>query len=308
MTWGFSAVNDKNQVLVSSESRSLHYLGKATFFATLKSSNAYGGFRRWAFRIACNAPPLAFFSVPTNDYYAVAAVREISTGAWEIEVIRSGTSDTMPAVYVFCEPRGITRGPSTNYGMQVLMEDGSPAFDSRFNPLAVTGGVAVVPPSNPRIAGPGYLNPDNCATNASGSLAPDSKNIFQIGSLPGNPIFFYPSIAQAQREFYVSRSWRDCIGVDAYGSCVGYGEEYRKSSRYWAFYRSGIKRVGTEIYCGWITLEYGCNWDYKRSNSFLGIGVGGDSGIGGSWPYSNETLNLAPTPVISANGDRYDAL
>ena len=42
---------------------------------------------------------------------------------------------------------------------------------------------------------------------------------------------------------------------------------------------------------GWIVVEKGCNWTYDKYSEFLGIGTGGDSGTGGNWPYSNETIN-----------------
>lgn len=306
MSWGFTATNKSGQVLASSETRNLHFIGQATFHAQVRYINAYGGIRRWTFRIACNAVPMPFFTMPTQDYYAVSAVREISPGSWEIEVIRSGYSDLIPEVFVFADPRGVTRGPDTNYGVRIMRDDGTPSFDSRLSPLTVTGGLAVVPPSNPRAAGPGYLNPDYCSTDASPSLAPDTKNIYSLPALYGTAMMFYPSIAQAQRQFEVTRSWQECTGVE-YGVCIGYSEVYRTWSVYWAFYRSGIKRIGTELHCGWIAVEYGCNWYYKKGSSFLGIDTGGNSGSGGSWPYSNETLNLTPTAVITANADRYRA-
>jgi hypothetical protein len=55
---------------------------------------------------------------------------------------------------------------------------------------------------------------------------------------------------------------------------------------------------------GWIVVEKGCNWTYYKDSEFLGIG--GDSGTGGNWPYSNETINLAANTVIVADGARYD--
>lgn len=137
-------------------------------------------------------------------------------------------------------------------------------------------------------------------------FAPDTY-AQQYFSAPGpKPIFFYPSLAQSQREYTFYESEEECDGFDAYNNCVGIRRQYSWRSSYWAFYRSGIRLVGGVLQCGWITVQYGCNWDYEKDKSLIGIGIGGDSGQGGTWPYSNETLNLSPTAVISADGSRYD--
>lgn len=149
MSWGFLATNATGQVLVSSETRNLHFVGKATYDRTINQFDGYGGLRHWAFRITCNVTPVPFFTMPTEDYYAVAAVRTTGPEVWEIEVIRSGTGNSVPEVYVFADPRGIARSPDTNYGMLVLRDDGTPSFDSRFKPLVITGGTNVAPPANP---------------------------------------------------------------------------------------------------------------------------------------------------------------
>jgi hypothetical protein len=88
--------------------------------------------------------------------------------------------------------------------------------------------------------------------------------------------------------------------------CVGVERDYRWTSNYWSFYRGGIRRNGNQIDAGWVTVSFGCNWTYTKDSAFIGIGTGGSSGVGGTWPYSNETLNLVYAPVIIADGSRYD--
>lgn len=305
MSWGFNAVNNSGQVLISSETRNLHFVGKAALYTTLAAANGYGGIRHWAYRIQSAVTPMPFFSMPTQDYYGITAIRNVGGQTWEIEVLRSGTSDVAPEVFVFADPRAITRR-GTDYGMMVLMDDGTPAFDSRLGPLVISGGASVYPPSNPRIAGPSGLYAEECRSDASYSLAPDNVNNFSLSVSASKPIYFFPSIAQAQREHTIYRNRRECTGFNCYGACCGYGEEEQWRSTYWAFYRSGIRHSGSSLSCGWITVSYGCNWDYRRSNSIVGIGIGGGSGVGGVWPYSNETLNLSPVSIIVSNGARYD--
>lgn len=303
--WGFQATNKAGQVLVSSETRNLHFVGKARLDRIIKQFNGYGGLRHYAFRINCNVTPVPFFTMPTEDYHGVVAVRNVAAGVWEIEVIRSGTSATTPEVYVFADPSGVT-ARDTDYGMLVLRDDGTPSFDSRLGPLVVTGGISVAPPSNPLTVAPGSLSGKYCQSDPSDQMGPNNNNTYQVVVPGSKPIFFYPSIAQAEREYRFDASEEECDGIGAYGECVGAKRRYSWSSYYWAFYRGGIRHVGGYLFNGWITAEFGCHWTYRKDSSFLGIGTGGSSGTSGQWPYSNETLNLTPTAVITANGSRYD--
>lgn len=306
MTVGFLALNNNNQVLVSSDTRNLHFIGKASYYQTVKQFDGYGGLRQVTFRITCNVTPVPFFTMPTADAYGVSAVRQIDSTTWEIEVIRSGTGDTIPEVYVFCDPRGFSSARDSNYGMLVLANDGTPSFDSRLSPLIVTNGFTVTQSSNPLTATP-YLDPKYCASDAGSQLGPNndgtSASYIQTET---KPIFFYPTLAQAEREFAFNASEEKCDGFDAYGNCVGAKRLYSWNSRYWAFYRGGIKLSSGSVTASWITCDYGCNWDYKKDSSFLGIGTGGSSGSSGTWPYSNETLNLVPISVIVGDGAYYD--
>jgi hypothetical protein len=305
--WGFLATNNSGQILVSSETRNLHFIGKATLHETLRDTNGYGGVRHWKFRIPCTAVPMPFVSLSTADRYAVVAVRTSVAGYWDIEVIRSGTSTSVPEVYVFVDPRGITAAPDTNMGLQVLAADQTVAFDSRYRPLVVSGGINVAPPSNPLTVSPPSLSAKNCNSigTAASNLGPNTTNTYSLSLGAAKPIMYFPSIAQAQRQFSFHESEDECDGFDC-GVCIGYSRAYDWWSYYWAFYRGGVSLYGTTLQCGWIAVEYGCNWTYEVRGSLVGIGVGGDSGQGGTWPYSNETLNLASTPVIFSDGALYD--
>ena len=98
----------------------------------------------------------------------------------------------------------------------------------------------------------------------------------------------------------------ECDGEEVYDNCVGFEREYYFTSKYWAFYRGGMRWDSGSLRAGWIVVEKGCNWTYDKFSGFLGIGTGGDSGTGGNWPYSNETINLTANTVIVADGARYD--
>lgn len=306
MSYGFLATNANGQVLVSSQTRNLHFVGKAPVNRLVKTFDGYGGLRNWAYQISCNVTPMPFFSAPTSDYCGVSSVRNLGNSVWEIEVVRSGLSLQYPEIYVFADPRGATTNPDTNYGMQVMHTDGTLSFDSRRQPLAVVGGAAVAPPTNPSAPSSGGLTARFCSSNASSNFAPGAPNNFPASFSATKPIYFYPSIAQAQREVSVSETEKDCAGPKVYGECVLFEDKYYWTSNYWCFYRGGIRATTTSISCGWVAVDYGCNYTWKEKSTFLGIGIGSDSGAGGAWPYSNETLNLQSTPVIIADGANYD--
>jgi hypothetical protein len=162
MTFGFVVINDNGQVLVSSETRNLHFVGKADLYEVVRQFDGYGGLRHWSFRIQCNTTPVPFFTMPTEDFYAVTGVSNIGGGMWDIRVIRSGTSASVPEVFVFADPRGFTNDPDSAWGMQVFRDDGTAAFDSRRQPLAITGGGVVKPPNNPLSVPPSLVTAKYC--------------------------------------------------------------------------------------------------------------------------------------------------
>lgn len=307
MSHGFVALNDSNQVLVSSDTRNLHFIQKLTSPTIDNASDYYGGVRRFRYRATCSVTPVPFFTCPTADFYGITGVRNVGGDQWDIEMLRSGTSETYPEMYIFADPRGKTS--TENYGMLVYRDDGTPSFDSRLRPLSVAGGIAVSHPYNPRPNFPYGLSSDNCGSmgGASGGFfAPTEYNTYSITITPSKPMYSYASLAQAERQASFSRSESDCIGFDAYGGCIGYGTSKNWNSTYWCFYRGGIQPQGNSILAGWIACYYGCNWTYSKDTSLAGIGTGGDGGSGGSWPYSNETINLSSTSVIIGDASRYD--
>jgi len=307
MSFGFLALNSNNDVLISSDTKNLHFLQKRTSPTTVAfTSNDYGGMRRFIYSFSnINTVPVPFFSVPTADYYAISRVEDKGSNNWDIEIIRTGTSSSTPEVYLFAPP---TAGsPSGNYGMVVFSADGSSSFDSRLKPLAITGGASVSHPSNPRTSFSSTgLNAKYCPTNASTTFAPTEYNSYTISGQPSKPIFSFFSLAQAEREVIVSENEYECDGAEVYGNCAGASRTYYWTSKYWAFYRGGIRWSNGNLRAGWVVVEKGCNWTYYKDSEFLGIGTGGDSGSGGNWPYSNETINTTANSVIVANGASYD--
>tara|TARA_R110000823_G_C15921359_1_gene498700 strand:+ start:420 stop:1340 length:921 start_codon:yes stop_codon:yes gene_type:complete len=305
MSYGFEATNNNNKVLISSETRNLHFLAKYSSPSVSNSASAYGGFKELSYTITSTVIPVPFFTMPTADYYGIIGVKNTTGNTWVVKMIKSGTNTTYPVLYVFVDARGVTS--SESYGMQVLQNDGSASFDSRKEPLVITGGASVTHPSNPLSSSISGLNSVECGSGSSHSQhTPDNESsAVGIGSISSTPIYHYSSLAQAERRASFSGSEESCLGISAYGGCIGYGETDSWVSTYWAFYRGGIRRNGTNVYAGWVAVLGGCYWSSYDDNDFFGIDVGGGSTGGGSFPYSNETINLASTAVIVGDGTRY---
>lgn len=307
MTHGFLALNNSNQVLVSSDTRNLHLVAKLSApIAVDYSTDYYGGIRILRYRVTCSVYPVPFFTMPTADFHGVTRITNNGDGTWDIELVRSGSSNTYPEVYVFADPRA--GNPTDTHGMQVFRDDGSVAFDSRMRPLAVSGGLPVTHPSNPRPSFPYGLNARYCGSGEAttgGFFQPTEFNSYSVGGQPTKPMFFYSSLAQAEREAQYHDSDDDCLGSDKFGVCIT-RTTYDWNSWYWAFYRGGIKWTGSGIQAGWVVVKFGCYWRYEQDDSLIGIGTGGSSGGAGSWPYSNETLNLGASTVLIGDAARYD--
>ena len=256
MSYGFLAINDNNQVLVSSDTRNLHFIQKLsgprndtisttdTDAGIIYTTDYFGGVRHWRYTATCASTPVPFFTMPTTDYYGVVRVQNKGNNRWDIEVIRSGTSTTVPELYIFADPRASTS--SETHGMIVYLDDGTAAFDSRLKPLAVTGGKSLTHPANPKDSYPGggsYIGRDcNASIDTRSSIfAPTNYNEYAINTdSMTKPMYFYASLAQAERESVYSDSTEECVGVVVYGNCVGYQSNQNWTSHYWAFYRGGI--------------------------------------------------------------------
>lgn len=304
MSQGFVAYNQSNEILISSDTRNLHLLGKYTNPSVTNSSSAYGAFVELTYTVECSVTPVPFFTMPTGDYYGIAGIKNTSGNTWEIRLIRSGDSSTYPELYVFADPRAVSS--IDTYGMQVYRDDGTASFDSRRRPLAVTGGTAVSHTGNPRSSIPGLSSRYCQSGSGHGGFTPDSENGPYSIALPSKPMYHYSSLAQAEREAsYYSRD-ESCTGFDAYGGCIGYGTSDEYWSHYWAFYRGGIRAGYNSLYAGWITVNGGCWWSTYSDSNFVGINTGGGGGTGGTSPYSNDTINLSSTAVIIGDASRYD--
>jgi hypothetical protein len=260
MSQGFLAVNDNNQVLISSDTRNLHFIQKLTGprnttlsisdpdAGILVSVNVNGGIRRWRYTATCSVTPVPFFTMPTNDQYGILRIQDKGSNRWDIEIFRSGTSNTVPELYIFADARASSSVET--HGMLVLRDDGTPSFDSRLRPLTVNSAVTVTHPDNPRtVSDTGAAGFAKFCTMVEADLGylfqSSNYNFYSInvvGAYPQKPIFSFLSIAQSNRQFTAS--------ADESVKSYNFGIEYETRhdywwSYYWQFYRGVIKNPVT---------------------------------------------------------------
>ena len=326
MSYGFLALNDDNDVLISSDTKNLHFAGKATAPSTpLNTFTNHGGFVELVYTIVLPnrvSIPVPFFTMPDpTKFFSIAGVKGANSGSsaktWSITILRSGGStaaSSMPEVYVFVDPTSVS--VSGGYGFQVFNADGTVSFDSRARPLAVSNAVSVVQPSNPvTSASFAALTATQCGDINNNNFAPTETTSYSFGDTSAQhtkPMYHYNALPQTQREAAFYSYTDSCTGFNFYGYCVGYERSLSNTSTYWAFYRGGIggrttSGSATYLEAGWVPVVAGCYWSSTSSGDFLQVfGPGSSSSSGGAWPYSDETINLTAQTVIVADAARYD--
>ena len=335
MSHGFLALNDDNDVLISSDTKNLHFAGKATkpTSAAFSFTN-HGEHQELHYTITFpnrTSVPVPFFTNPGySQFVAIAGIVGVNSGStnktWTIKIIKSGVkqstggnNDFFPDVYVFTDPSAIPA--SGSYGFQVFNSDGSTSFDSRLRPLVVRLAQSALQPANPLSSSSVVtLSGNQCADINNNAFTPTQSNniLFGSGGVPftnGSPttMFHYNALPQTQREISFAVTSSNCTGIGVYGECIGYSTSTTSQSTYWCFYRGGISNfVGITggqnfLRAGWIPCQAGCHWVTSSNSLFLAIfGPGNSSTSGGAWPYTDETINHTSQTIIVADHTLYD--
>ena len=339
MSHGFLALNDDNDVLISSDTKNLHFAGKATkpTSAAFSFTN-HGEHQELHYTITFpnrTSVPVPFFTNPGySQFVAIAGIVGVNSGStnktWTIKIIKSGVAqstggnnDFFPDVYVFTDPSAIPA--SGNYGFQVFNSDGTTSFDSRLRPLTVTHVGSALQPANPLSSSSAVtLSGNECADINNNAFTPTETGTALLGyadypRLNGGStgsqtaMFHYNALPQVQREISFAVTSSNCTGIGVYGECIGYSTSTTSQSTYWCFYRGGVTGIvgsqGGNKFCrtGWIPCQAGCHWVTSSNSLFLALfGPGNSSVSGGAWPYTDETINLTAQTVIVANHSLYD--
>jgi hypothetical protein len=217
----------------------------------------------------------------------------------------SGTSTSNPPViYCFVNADDIPSSSET-HGMIVYKSDGTTkTFDSRKQPLAITGGSTITPPTDPTNSSglPSVTtgHPWNYATNdhdfrSSGQYTTYSNTVINTT----NTMFASPSIAQATYKRQMDGYKNSC------GCCGCCCQEHWSTAMWWVMYRSAFRIRSGNFDAGWNVYAAG----YSFSSAFESggwFGGGGGSYSSGTMPYSAKTINLFSNAFIVADSSRYD--
>jgi len=313
MAYGFEAKNDNGKVIINDTIENLHFVGKATH---TNSYPGYGNFPNYSssldtldgnticyYNITCSGTPIVF--IKPNDYSRWHGVikQSVSGTTWTFHVMSSGTSTSnIPDLYCFVNANNAPSSSET-YGMQVFKADGSTkTFDSRKQPLAITGGANVISPSDPTNSSglPGVT--DNAAWN-SATLDHDFRSSNRYNQYSdsnantSNTMFSCPSLAQA----VYSRVINGYKVSDSYPN----DQEHWSTAWWWVMYRQAFRIRSGYFDSGWTNYQAGF-WFNSRFDSGGWFNGGGGGYTSGNRPYDNKTINLQNSAYIIADSSRYD--
>jgi hypothetical protein len=316
MAYGFEAKNDSGNVIINDTIENLHFFGKATrggssagvgdFPDYSGSNDTLDGRCIWTYTITCSGTPVAFIKPADYARWHGIIKQSVSETTWTFEVMISGTSTSNPPdVYCFVNADDVPSSSDT-HGLLVFKSDGTTkTFDSRKQPLAITGGGNAVSPSDPTNSG-GTPGTTNNASWQAASNDHDFRSSSQYtaysdsGANTSNAMFSCPSLAQAVYSRVINgykcsdHNWWE-------GGC----QSHWSTAWWWVMYRAAFRLRSGNFDAGWTNYQAGFWYDeHYESGGWFGSGSGGYSY--GNAPYSNKTINLQSNAYILADSSRYD--
>lgn len=315
MTTGILVKNTSGHILISSDVEGMHCAGKASYILQLNTGltnfpnyskddtqTTLSGrcIMRYRWYGASTDTPI-FFIKPT-DYARFHGVLNQwhNNGAWFADIIQSGGTVSAPTVYVFVRPANLTA--SGNVGIKTQLSNGTTAFDSRLNPLAIKYAIGAQPKTIPCDGGQptiqsGYAwNEDNLDWDFTSD---DTYNRYSSSLLNSSSLMFAaPSLAQA----VYSRTKK------GYKSSCGYltgCQDHYSTATWWAMYQQGYRLNYGSLDAGWCVFAAGYYfWSYAEDGGWFG-GSGGTA-VEGNAPYNDKTINLESNAVIVADSAFYN--
>lgn len=318
MAYGFEAKNDSGKVIINDTIENLHFIGKATHdsqytgytnFPTYSGANdTLDGNTICYYTITCSGTPVPFIKPTDYSRWTGIIKQSVSGQTWTFHVMCSGASTgNMPQIYCFVNADDIAIPSGETHGMIVFKADGSTkTFDSRRQPLAITGGGNALPPVDPTNSSglPGVTN--NAAWQSS-SLDHDFRSGNQYTSYSdsnintSNTMFSCPSIAQAVYSRVINGYKSSNIPWYEGGG----SQEHWSTAWWWVMYRSTFRLRSGNFDAGWTCYQAGY-W-YSENYESGGWFSGGSGGYtSGNRPYDNKTINRQANAYIIADSSRYD--
>ena len=315
MAYGFEAKNDSGKVIINDTIENLHFVGKATRGS---NNSDYGNFPGYGgsndsldgrvvhyYTITCTGTPVAF--IKPTDYARWHGIikQSVSGTTWSFDVMISGTSTSNPPeIYCFVNADDVPNTSET-HGMIVFKSNGTTkTFDSRVQPLAITGGANAVAPSDPTnssgLPGTSSGHSWNYSSNDHDFRCTNRYNEYTDSNInTSNTMFACPSLAQAVYKRQ-QHGYKESCGF--LGCCC---QDHHSTAAWWVMYRSAFRLRTNKFDAGWSVYSAG----YSFSSSFESggwFGGGGGSYSTGSMPYTAKTINLQSNAYIIADSSRYD--
>tara|TARA_R110002153_G_scaffold265133_1_gene427521 strand:+ start:325 stop:1272 length:948 start_codon:yes stop_codon:yes gene_type:complete len=315
MAYGFEAKNDSGNVIINDTIENLHFVGKATRGS---NNSDYGNFPGYGgsndsldgrvvhyYTITCTGTPVAF--IKPTDYARWHGIikQSVSGTTWSFDVMISGTSTSNPPeIYCFVNADDVPNTSET-HGMIVFKSNGTTkTFDSRVQPLAITGGANAVAPSDPTnssgLPGTSSGHSWNYSSNDHDFRCTNRYNEYTDSNInTSNTMFACPSLAQAVYKRQ-QHGYKESCGF--LGCCC---QDHHSTAAWWVMYRSAFRLRTNKFDAGWSVYSAG----YSFSSSFESggwFGGGGGSYSTGSMPYTAKTINLQSNAYIIADSSRYD--
>ena len=139
--YGLRIVNPTNELVITTDSYTLGYLGKATFMSTTQAASGSGGFS--SFTIDSPGAPVPVIEMVDGSCGNVESVTSAGGLAWTIDVshgdptVKNSTgfmTQTAPVVHVW----GFPSGPAqSEYGLMLYRDDGTVCADLSKRPFKV---------------------------------------------------------------------------------------------------------------------------------------------------------------------------
>ena len=313
MAYGFEAKNDSGNVIINDTIENLHFIGKATRgsadsdFGDIPgysgSNDTLDGRVIHIYTITCTGTPVAFIKPADYSRWHAIIKQSVSSTTWTFQVMISGTSTSNPPeLYCFVNADDIPT-PSETHGLLVFKSDGSTkTFDSRKQPLAITGGGTAVSPSDPTNTSgtPGTTSGHgwNYATNDHDFRSSNRYTEYSNSAInTSDTMFSCPSIAQAcyKRQ---AHGYKECC-------FLWWCQDHYSTAAWWVMYRQAFRLRTGKFDSGW--TGYAAGYSFSSSWESGGwFGGGGGSYSSGSMPYTAKTINLQSNAYIIADSSRYD--
>ena len=346
MAHGLLVKNNNNEVLIDSDFKHYHFLGKYTHSSLTsvpdlleggvasgaQGSNANKGVENmpakgeiYKYQVAVNGatPPICFVkptSTGSNAPFAGIVLTKQVSNYWEIWIFQSAVTSASPVLYCFSPLSQISNSTSSTHGLKTFDSSGAVTFDSRFKPLKVVGGGNITAPAlaHTGSAGSGFTVSLNVnATNVSTGFSTTSGSADDL-------IYYCPSLAHACQQYtYIEAD-------EGWHSYTYYA--WARGDLWWCFYRSCFRIASTSSFqANYGVYARGHVYEHKvdSTNLLLGLVLGaltggayfvaaiaalGNAGVftnasvdGGNYlPYENGSRNRSANAFIISKASYYD--